>query len=192
MAQIASEDYPNKLIYLHVDTVTNGWSPKLMQQEHRALRRLNAGGERGFDPMVTFSGNEAKGGGKFTPALTQLRAGVRIVPYDEGSGEYNLDILDECVNIPDGIADRDLFDRSGVVSIVNIDPTYSPVEIREVATGSALTAEESAQLRKTWKRLGLDPANPVTDVPGGITTPDSDVDIVRTGDGETSSTLTQQ
>ena len=46
MTQIASEDYVNKRIYLHADTVTSGFDPAVMQQEHRALRRLNANDER--------------------------------------------------------------------------------------------------------------------------------------------------
>lgn len=142
MAQIASEDYVNLRIYLHLDTVTQGFDPAEMQKEHRALRRLDAGGERGFDPMVTFSGLESKGPGKFTPKLTRLRAGVRIIPYDPGSGEYNLDILNELVNIDDGIADRDCFDRTGVVAAVNIDSVYTPQEVVEVNTGSAVTEQD--------------------------------------------------
>jgi len=136
MAQIASEDYVNKRIYLHVDTVTTGFDPAAMQKEHRARRRINAAGQRGFDPMVKFQGNEAKGGGKFTATQVLLRSGVRIVPYDSGLGtSYNLDILNEILNIDDALSDRDVIDRTGLVDTVNVDVTYSPVEIREVTTG---------------------------------------------------------
>ena len=134
MAQIASEDYENLRIYLHVDTSTQRFNPALMQREHRARRRLNASGERKFDPMVSFGGNESIGGGKFTATLVKLRAGVRIVPYDTPS---QLDILNQIVNIDDGLSDRSVFDRSGVASSVDIDSTYSPVEIREVAGNAA-------------------------------------------------------
>ena len=147
MTQIASEDYDNLLIYLHVDTVTNGFDPALMQQEHRTLRRLNANDERGYDIMVTFTGLEAIGGGKFTPGLTRLRTGVRIVPYDTGTGmSYNLDILNQIVNVDDAIADRDVFDRSSVDATVNIDSTYSPVEVIQINTGSGLTAAQDQKL----------------------------------------------
>ena len=148
MAQIASEDYPNKLIYLHIDTVTGGFDPALMQQEHRALRRLHANGERKFDPMVSFVGYEAKGGGKFTPRSTRLRAGVRIVPYDTGVGtQYSMAILNEILNVPDGLADQGVFDRSGVAANVDIDKGYDPVEVIVKTTGgSALTQEEHDQL----------------------------------------------
>ena len=141
MAQIASEDYANKLIYLHIDTVTNGFDPALMQQEHRALRRLNANGERKYDPMVTFVGNESIGGGVYTPPSTRLRAGVRIVPYDT---DHSLTILNQILNIPDELADVGVFDRSGVASNVDIDKGYDPFGVREVNTGGGggATAQE--------------------------------------------------
>jgi hypothetical protein len=143
MAQIASEDYVNKLIYLHIDTVTNGFDPALMQKEHRALRRVYANDERKFDPMVTFVGYEDKGGGKFTPRSTRLRAGVRIVPYDTGAaGQYSLPILNEILNVDDGLADREVFDRSGVAANVDIDKAYDPVEVIEVVGGSGLSQQE--------------------------------------------------
>jgi hypothetical protein len=132
VAQIASEDYENLLIYLHEDTVTSGFDPALMQKEHRARRRLNDNGERKFDIMVSFSGNESKGGGKFTASLTRLRAGVRIVPFD---APHSLRILNEIVNISDSLSDVAVFDRSLITSNVDIDSTYSPVEIREVLVG---------------------------------------------------------
>ena len=139
MTQIASEDYENKRIYLHADTEVGGWSPLLMQQEHRTLRRLNANGERGFDIMVTFSGKTSKGNGKFTPNLTNLRSGVRVIPYDPGSGTfYNLDILDECLNIEDAVSDREVIDRATILTNVNVDPTYSPVEVQIVTIGSGV------------------------------------------------------
>lgn len=143
MTQIASEDYATGRIFLHIDTVTQGFDPAEMQKEHRARRRLDVNDERKFDPMVSFSGNESKGGGKFTARLTKLAPGVRIVPYDTGAGQsYNLDILNEVVNISDGIADRDCFDRSSVLAKVNIDPTYSPTEVVTINTGSGVTEQD--------------------------------------------------
>ncbi len=140
MTQIASEDYVNKRIYLHVDTVTGGFDPAVMQQEHRTRRRLNASGERSFYPMVAFTGYAPKGNGKFTPKLTLLRQSVRIVPYDTGAGNYNLDILNEIVDLADELSDRDVFDRQGLSAHVNIDATYSPVEI--VQTGPGVIAQQ--------------------------------------------------
>lgn len=149
MAQIASEDYPNKLIYLHIDTVTSGFNPALMQQEHRALRRSNANEERKFDPMVTFVGNDDKGGGAKTPWSTRLREGVRIVPYNT---DHSLSILNEILCIPDGLADVGVFDRSLVNADVDIDKAYNPVEVIEVATGSGVSsADVDAIAAAVWQ-----------------------------------------
>lgn len=152
MAQIASEDYPNLLIYLHIDTVTNGFDPAEMQKEHRALRRLYAGGERKYDPMVSFVGNEDKGGGKKTPRSTRLRAGVRIVPYDTGAAtQYSMDILNEILNVPDGLADQGVFDRSGVAANVDIDKGYDPVEVIEIVSGSGVTEQDKLDIaNRVW------------------------------------------
>lgn len=46
-------------------------------------------------------------------------------------------------------------------------------------------------LSEVWKALGLDPANPVTATPAGITI-GAGIEIVLTGDGETTSTATRQ
>lgn len=163
MTQIASVDYSTLRITLHVDTVTQGFDPALMQQEYRALRRT-VEANRQYDPMVSFQGLESKGGGNFTPGQTLLRAGVRIIPHD---ADQQLDILNEILNIPDGLADRNVFDRTGIVSNVDIDPVYSPVEVREVSTGSGLTATEQLQLaeihgqieREIWINTNGPPGN---------------------------------
>lgn len=143
MTQIASVDYSTLRITLHVDTVTQGFDPALMQQEYRELRRITEA-NRKYDPMVSFQGLEAKGGGKFTPGQTLLRTGVRIIPHDTDS---QLDILNEILNIPDALADRDVFDRTGTTSNVDIDPTYSPVEVREINTGSAVTPGDITDIK---------------------------------------------
>ena len=142
MTQIASVDYSTLRITLHVDTVTQGFDPALMHQEYRALRRT-VEANRQYDPMVSFQGLQSKGGGNFTPGQTLLRAGVRIIPHDV---DQQLDILNEILNIPDGLADRNVFDRTGVVSNVDIDPVYSPVEVREVASGSGLSPTQDTWL----------------------------------------------
>jgi hypothetical protein len=143
MTQIASVDYSTLRITLHVDTVTQGFSPALMQQEYRSLRRT-VDANRQYDPMVSFQGLQAKGGGNFTTGQTLLRASVRIIPHDT---DQQLDILDEILNVPDGLADRNVFDRTGTASNVDIDPTYSPVEIREVNTGSAVTPQDILDIK---------------------------------------------
>jgi hypothetical protein len=142
MTQIASVNYSTLRITLHVDTATQGFDPALMQQEYRALRRT-VEANRLYDPMVSFQGNQAKGGGNFTAGQTLLRTLVRIIPHD---ADQQLDILNEILNIPDGLADRNVFDRTSTVSNVDIDPTYSPVEVREVVIGSAVTAQDKVDI----------------------------------------------
>lgn len=51
---------------------------------------------------------------------------------------------------------------------------------------------EPEQVRELHTRLGLEKGNAITDVTAGITDAAGDIDIVRTGDGVTSSTLTRQ
>ena len=148
MTQISHEDYENKRIYLHEDTGTEGFAPDLMQQEHRERRRLNANDERNFAPMITFRGNEAKGGDKFTPKLTNLETGVRIIPYDR---DQNLKIKNELVCIDDGISNQGCFDRLPVLSNIDIDVDYSPIEIVKVATGSGVTDQDKTDIvNQVW------------------------------------------
>lgn len=151
MTQIATVDYTTLRISLHIDTVTQGFDPALMQKEYRALRRT-VEANRKYDPMVAFQGLESKGGGKFTQGQSLLRSSVRIIPYDTGaSTSYNLDLLGETLNKSDALADRDVFDRSTVLAKVNIDPVYSPVEVREVNTGSGVQEADFVRIKSDGK-----------------------------------------
>jgi hypothetical protein len=143
MTQILTEDYVNKRIYLHPDTVTAGFRPDIMQQEHRRRRYLNAGGERKFRPMVSFRGNESKGGGKYFPKATLLASGVRIIPFDAA---HNLKIKNEVACIPDGVSNQGCFDRLSVLSNVDIDVDYSPIEIVTINTGSGVTTQDKEEI----------------------------------------------
>ena len=62
---------------------------------------------------------------------------------------------------------------------------------QQVAAGSGLSVEQSTMLSELWKRLGLDPANPLVSTPSAITA-GAGVNIAVTGDGVTSSTATRQ
>lgn len=143
MTQILSEDYTNLRIYLHPDTVVLGVDPAELQREHRERRRLNLESERNFTPMVTFRGNEAKGQGKFTPRLTNLRSGVRLVPYDT---HHNLKIKNELVCIEDQQSNQGCFDRLNVLSNVDIDIDFTPTEIITVNSGSAVTQQDKLDI----------------------------------------------
>lgn len=86
------------------------------------------------------------------------------------------------------------------VDIAPVFPTFGTQVVRAASSSatlvesgvSGLTAAESLRLLELYQRLGLDVTDPVTDIPGRITTQSGDIDIVRSGDGETTSTLTRQ
>lgn len=152
MRQIALEDYENKRIYLHPDTVVLGVDPAALHREHRERRRLNANNERNYHPMVGFRGNEAKGGGAFTPRLTNLASQVRLVPSDTA---HILKIKNEVVCIDDQISNQQCFDRLGVISNVDIDIDFTPTEIVTVSTGSGVSPQDIIDIASLSRELLL-------------------------------------
>lgn len=145
MPIIATEDYPNKRIYLSIDTVGVALSPIDLYKEHRARRRTNANGERKFLPMVSAFGNEAISSTKSTPRFTNLASGVKIVPYDTSQ---NLLVTGALISTEDELEGRDLFDRSSLLSNVDIDYQPPQVEIIKVTenSGSGLSSDQNSWL----------------------------------------------
>jgi hypothetical protein len=143
MPLIASENYTTKRIYLGIDSVGVDVQPIDIYTEHRERRRLNASGQRKFQPMVRAFGNQQIGPTKFTPRFTNLMAGVRIVPYDT---THSLLIRGSLISTADSLEGRDLFDRSSLVASVDIDYQPPQVEIITVSTGSGLSSGQAAQL----------------------------------------------
>lgn len=146
MSQVASVNYDTKRVFLHADTVANGFDVIAAYFEINALRAANAAGEQNRKHCMSAEGNIAKTLTTFTPRYGYIEPGWRFVPHDTGAGNsYNLDLLCEIVS-KDQVTDRDVFDRSGVACTVNIDPVYEKVEIREVVVGGggAPTAAENA------------------------------------------------
>jgi hypothetical protein len=68
----------------------------------------------------------------------------------------------------------------------------SPVDGVTVAAGSGLSAAQAIKLDEIYKRLGLDVSDAITDTASGIDSASGDIEITRTGDGTTTSTLTRQ
>ncbi len=162
MAYIASEDYVNKRIYLHADTVTMDTIDMYnVYVESRTRRRLNANGERGFDRMVLMFGNDAAGG-DLTPSYVDLANGVRIVPYDVS--HRPLLTPTPLISRSEDLKGRDLFDRSSLSAGVEVDVDYEPqiagFKIVEVNTGSGLNVAQGTQLTELHERLDLDPNKP--------------------------------
>lgn len=90
------------------------------------------------------------------------------------------------VHVTDGI---DIFGPNVLVNFVN---NTSSAGVLVTGGGSGLSAAEALQLQDVYKRLGLDVADPITDTTANISSGSGDIDIDRTGDGVTSSTLTRQ
>lgn len=86
-------------------------------------------------------------------------------------------------------------------NLVGVDPTF-PVFVPTLGAFTVFSDRISNQVpndtsQKTkvdevYTRLGLQKGNPITDTTGGITDNNANIDIVRSGDGETTSTLTRQ
>lgn len=139
MPLVSSVDYPNKRIYLSVDTVNTNLDTLDVYREVRALRRTNDA-HRKFKPIIESGGNITKVTGvSYTPAYTVLDTGCYIVPYDQAQ---RLRVIRDTFT-KDGRAGRDCFDRTSVTSNVDIDIDFPEIEIREVTVGgSTLTAAD--------------------------------------------------
>ena len=151
MAQVDSVDFPNKRIYLHVDTVTQGFDPIAMHFEINAIIADNIGNGQNFGLVSDALGNEPEGGGVFSEPKTRLFPGWRYVPYPT---PHLLLILRKIFNPDEALSNRALADRDDPVLDgieVDIDVAYSPVEIREVQVGGGggLTPELEETINST-------------------------------------------
>lgn len=73
-----------------------------------------------------------------------------------------------------------------------LNPLFTTFGVFATRTSaSSATLAELTELQEMHTRLGLNAADPITDTTGGITSDSGDIDITRTGDGETTSTLTR-
>lgn len=90
------------------------------------------------------------------------------------------------VNVNNGI---DIFVPNVLVNMVN---NTSAAGVLVTGGGSGLSTAEALQLADIYKRLGLDVTDAITDTTAGIDSASGDIEITRTGDGITTSTLTRQ
>ena len=139
MAVIANIDGPARRIYLSEDTGGTEVHPMDIYREMRGLRRTDES-LRKFDLFLLASGNESKGGGKFTGRLVKCLLGTRIVPYDS---THTLTITGEIIT-DEETAGVDCFDRTLLTSPNVVDINYVPpqVEVIQVSSGSGLSTEE--------------------------------------------------
>lgn len=139
---VASVDYPNKRIYLSVATINTNLDTLDIYKEVRGLRLTNQT-HRNFKPMIVAGGNLTKiTGVSSTPAYVQLLYGCRIIPYDT---PHTLKVIRDTFT-DNGFAGRDCFDRTSVVSAVDIDVDFPEIEIKVMAGGSG-SSITTAQIR---------------------------------------------
>lgn len=143
MTLIASIDGPTRRVYLHADTVGADVHPVDIYKEMRVLRR-NSEALRGYDLFMKASGNEEKGGGKFTERYVTLLLGTRLVPFDT---THELTITGTVIT-DDGQEGIAAFDRASLSPTTAVDINYVPpqVEVIEVSSGSGLSAEQDSWL----------------------------------------------
>ena len=153
MAIIESIDGPNRLIYLHADTVNAEVDPMDIYREMRQFRRLNED-LRKYDVFMEASGNISKGGGKSTPKLTTLLDGTRIVPYDANS---YLTITGEIIT-DDAQSGIDCFNRTGLINRVDINYIPPQVEIIYVEIVDPVWAEADRDEVLQYSRKASDNA----------------------------------
>lgn len=136
-------DGANRNIHLHLDSVGVDVEPMEIYKEMRTLRRVNEN-LRKFDLFLSSHGKDPKGAGKFTERYVKELQGTRIIPYD---GSHTLNVTGVIIT-DDGQEGIACFDKTLLSPTTLVDIDYQPkqVEVIEVATGSALTPEESAML----------------------------------------------
>lgn len=139
MANVASVDFTNKRVHLHLDTVTNGFNIIDAHFEIKALYGANTFNEQNFKFFLWAEGKIPKGGGAFTPRYGYVDTGWRFVPYNGVT--HQLKIYVEMVS-KEEITDVDVFDFSGLTVNVHVIPVYTPTEIIEIATGGSGSVSE--------------------------------------------------
>jgi hypothetical protein len=142
---VETVDYPNRRIYLSINTVDATIDTIDIYKEVREMRRLEES-HRKFPPMIIAGGNIEKiAGVSYTAAYVQLLRGCRIVPYNVS---HALKIVRDTFT-DDGFSGRECFDRLPLseTTHVDIDFEVSQVEIRVIYSGgSALTQQEHDRL----------------------------------------------
>jgi len=153
MPQIERVDFPSKRIFLHLDTVGNGFDAIAGHFEIKRIIADNIGNGQNFGQVSDALGNEPKGGGKFTARSLQLFPGWRFVPHPSS---HNLRLLVEIINPNEELSNRDLFDRDDSTLDgfeVDIDNAFTEVEIREVVIGEAAAGGFAASDRAMLKEI---------------------------------------
>jgi hypothetical protein len=141
MTLIASIDGPNRLIYLHADTVGATVNPIDIYKEMRAMRRADEV-LRQYDRFLDAAGNVSKGGGKFTERYVIAQSGTKIVPFNT---DHELTINGTIIT-DDGQEGIACFDRSPLSGTTIVDINYVPPQVEVIRVGSGLDVEQSTSM----------------------------------------------
>lgn len=144
MALISSINGLTREIFLSITTTNTSINPIDIYKEMRTLRRTDST-LRKWDLFMESAGNVSKGGGKFTERYVTLLDGTVIVPYD---ADGYLTVTGTVINDA-GQEGVDVFDRSGLISDIDINYIPPQVEIIEVSSNSAVTAQDLLDIATT-------------------------------------------
>ncbi len=149
MANIQNVNYDTKRVYLHADTVSNGFNAIEAYFEINLLRALNNNGEQNRLHFLSLAdkigkGQDKHGNDTFTYVFATLERGWRFVAYGDESHILYLGV--EIVSL-DGYKDSGAFDFAELSVPVHVVSDYNLQEYVEVETGSSsLTQEEHDKL----------------------------------------------
>lgn len=129
-------------VYLHADTVGATVHPINIYKEMRTLRATDES-LRKFDLFMKASGNDPKGGGKFTERFVTL-LNTRIVPFNTS----HILTISGTIITDDGLEGVFAFDKSPLSASTSVDINYIPpqVEIILVNTGSGVTTQDKLDI----------------------------------------------
>jgi hypothetical protein len=130
MPLVSSVDYPNKKIYLGIDSVGVSLDTLDVYREIRTLR-VSTESHRKFKPMIIGGGNIQKTATTYTAPYCQLLYGCEIIPYD---ATQTLTITRDTFS-DDGRSGAQCFDTTGFTNVVTMVEAVDKVEVREVVTG---------------------------------------------------------
>lgn len=136
MPLVASVDYATKRIYLTADAMGLTFDTMDVYREVRALRRVTES-HRKHQPMIVGGGNIQKTPTTYTQPYVQLLYGATLVPVDLAG---KITLIRETFS-DDGRSAAECFDRSVLVSNIDIDVQVPAVEVRTVTVGGGSTAD---------------------------------------------------
>lgn len=117
-------------------------------------------------------------------------AGADYAPFDEFINGYTVEFTGEADRVDLIGSNNNLIDVL-VANGVSVVPSNS-AGLQVYSTGSGLSPEEQTELQEIHTYMGLDASNPIEHSLTRSTTDNDDIDIIRSGDGQSLSRLERQ